>query len=167
MPAQPPWPRPRGEGGRDVVANGSGTSTGPPMWRADPRSGRTRFTAIKRRAGGFRPDIRGWHGPPTPRKWSRVNDLWRRGPAPSAAEERQLLRPVELGAGDGWQVEHVGDQVGEVAVTDRLLSAVAGARGAGTAEGGIHRVEVAPGGHPGTPSHEGDAVVLQPGRVVV
>src|SRR4051812_17081399 len=79
----------------------------------------------------------------------------------SAVEERQRLRPVELRAGDGWQVENVGDQVGEVAVTDRLLPAIAGPGGTRTAEGGVHRVEIAPGGHPGTPGHEGDAVVLQ------
>ena len=70
-------------------------------------------------------------------------------------------RAVELRAGNVGQVECVSGQVGKITITDGLLAAIARPATARTAERGIETVQVATGGYPCTPCHEGNPEVLQ------
>ena len=83
------------------------------------------------------------------------------------AKHIQCARAVELRAGHRGQIEGIGHQVREVGVTDRLLSAIAGAPGTRAAKVGIEAIEVASGGNTRAPRHKGNPVILHLARARV
>lgn len=79
----------------------------------------------------------------------------------SLAKQVKGAMTVELRAWDTWQVEGIGCHVRDVGVADRLLAAIDGASIAGTVNAGAEAIQIAPGGNAGTPSHEGNPVILK------
>ena len=83
------------------------------------------------------------------------------------AEEVEGVGIVELRVGDLWQVEHIGRQVGEVTIADRLSPVIAGAARARIAKAGIETIEATASSDTGTPRHERDSEILQLVRLMV
>ena len=82
-------------------------------------------------------------------------------------ETGSVCEGFELRARNARQIERIGRQIRKIAIADRLLTAIAGAAIARTAEGGVEAIQIAPGWYARTPSYEWDSKILQlAGRIV-